>query len=668
MPAEIRMPVSTVRDIPEVDFDIGRNPVEKQDVGGKRHDFNREYQRQIDARNDRRIQDQAQERQRVNGRNEDVQADKARRLDADRREDRLQARRESGNRLPDRDVDRPRQPVRDDRNQPVERKRVDRTDETATRSPRKDTSDKADSRNASRATADRVTKSVEKTPHQTVVEQHAGSNNSKEPSPNLDKKGETGANEALVEINEGPNVTDILASVESQVKQTSVEDAVTEDEISSYVLQQLTDSVVPTEKEQVVASVTSQVTPQVAPQEVQQDTHTEGAKTIAQWMQQTLGLKPAAEAESTAEVRVLGEQNAAKTTISKTDVSDPQVKTTVVQNNNKEANVLLADTSPENLDATSAEDVGREGEDPLLRLKSFTQSVLASQTTPLAQAIGSANRNQASTQTGSRSEPVSVNQATAGPGMSEDGLTLDGLKQMMQERKALLEGAISSAKAEGGDAMMSSADKLLALDKRLAGGMDALKQLRIPGADAKSSAVDDSLAGIKSSPFARTLENISSIKGDDLKPFSTSINTPLNKPGFVPEFNQRIMMMIGQKIQSAEIQLNPEELGKIDVTIKFNQDQQASIVFASQSAVTREALEQGANRLRESLEQNGIDLESVDIQENLANGRHDEGEDDAELAAGSGSERAGGQVSADVEDSEEAVVMLETDRLVDFYA
>jgi len=298
-------------------------------------------------------------------------------------------------------------------------------------------------------------------------------------------------------------------------------------------------------------------------------------------------------------------------------------------------------------------DAKRPAENPL------EKALPGSKILPLSQAIESINRSDR------LAEPTFLKQTD---------LSSDDVKQLMQERKVLLEGgrleggkldgAVSSK--AGGDVMTSQADKLLALDKRLSQGMEGLRQLRIPGQDTKKASVDDS---VKSSSFGRALEQMSSIKTEEVKPLSTSIATPLNKPGFIPEFNQRIMMMIGQKIQEAEIKLNPAELGSIDVSIKFNQDQQASIVFASQHSVTRDALEQGAQRLRDMLEQNGVDVDNVDIQENLTHDRHDKGNDDERGLAASAKDQDG--VSDDADDADEMggrVATIETDSLVDFYA
>ncbi len=51
----------------------------------------------------------------------------------------------------------------------------------------------------------------------------------------------------------------------------------------------------------------------------------------------------------------------------------------------------------------------------------------------------------------------------------------------------------------------------------------------------------------------------------------------------------RVMVMSSQNLKSAEIQLDPAELGRLEVRISVNQDQ-SQVTFASPHAGVREAL------------------------------------------------------------------------------
>ncbi|NHN39421.1 hypothetical protein G8764_19110 [Pseudomaricurvus alcaniphilus] len=75
---------------------------------------------------------------------------------------------------------------------------------------------------------------------------------------------------------------------------------------------------------------------------------------------------------------------------------------------------------------------------------------------------------------------------------------------------------------------------------------------------------------------------------------------------------ERVAIMATKRLSSAEIQLDPPELGQLQVRVTLNQDQ-ASVSFASQHAVVREALDQTAFRLREMFEAEGFNLLDVDV-------------------------------------------------------
>ncbi len=693
MPADIALPISVSTNAPDVDLGAGRSSVVNQSVGDERQAFNQEYQRQVDARNEQRSRQKNQESRQQDARQADIraderasqradrQADDARRTEQNRRDERIsQADRrnqqqESGKRLPDNGNDRVRQADRENnRAEDLASQKNSRQDSFQQDSARQDRSQQ---NSAQREGANAEIRQTQQAQSKQTESQLAQA-----------KQSGTQSKDQMLQQEQADNA--------QQGSKGEITPAVDEVVLSPYILQQLSDADVTSANE--VTGIVDSESESTIPM-----------STLAQWMEQTLGADGGVDdgADISADIRV--DQAAANSDyleVMESSVASASVDTNTGKeptpiSESKITSVLeseISSTSPEDmqgvalskandpamlsdaiikpegqaetvkvaeLNAAKAESAGalRSMDDVarLLDAKRSAENPLekalpGSKILPLSQAIESVNRSDR------LAEPTFLKQAD---------LSSDELKQMMQERKVLLEGgrleggrlegaAMSKAGAE--DVMTPQADKLLALDKRLSQGMEGLRQLRIPGQDVKKASVDE---GVKPSSFGRALEQMSSIKTEEAKPLSTSIATPLNKPGFIPEFNQRIMMMIGQKIQEAEIKLNPAELGSIDVSIKFNQDQQASIVFASQHSVTRDALEQGAQRLRDMLEQNGVDVDNVDIQENLTHDRHDKGnEDERGLAA-----NAKGQDSDDdTVGGDGLVATIETDSLVDFYA
>lgn len=90
------------------------------------------------------------------------------------------------------------------------------------------------------------------------------------------------------------------------------------------------------------------------------------------------------------------------------------------------------------------------------------------------------------------------------------------------------------------------------------------------------------------------------------------IQQPVGAPGWGGELSQKVVWMVGQQKQSAELQLNPPNLGPLEVRISLNQDQM-SATFVSHHAAVREAIEAALPRLREMLADNGIALGNVSV-------------------------------------------------------
>ncbi len=77
--------------------------------------------------------------------------------------------------------------------------------------------------------------------------------------------------------------------------------------------------------------------------------------------------------------------------------------------------------------------------------------------------------------------------------------------------------------------------------------------------------------------------------------------------------SQRIVTMITDDVQQARIQLDPPELGSLQVRLQIQNDQ-ATIHVQVQHGHVREALESNAFRLRDALASEGIELDSFDVE------------------------------------------------------
>ena len=74
----------------------------------------------------------------------------------------------------------------------------------------------------------------------------------------------------------------------------------------------------------------------------------------------------------------------------------------------------------------------------------------------------------------------------------------------------------------------------------------------------------------------------------------------------------RIVTMVAEGIQEARIQLDPPELGSMELKLQVHQDQ-TSVQVQVQNNQVRDVLEANAQRLRDALAQQGMTLSGFDV-------------------------------------------------------
>ncbi len=143
----------------------------------------------------------------------------------------------------------------------------------------------------------------------------------------------------------------------------------------------------------------------------------------------------------------------------------------------------------------------------------------------------------------------------------------------------------------------------------------------------------------------------------------------MQQAGWSEAVVDRVMWLSSQNLKSAEIQLDPAELGRMEVRIEMNKDQ-TQVTFLSPHAGVRDALEGQMVRLREMFSQQGMNLVDVNVSDqSLARGWQGGGEGQSSRNGFSGE-------TADAGDEELRLGVVEVsgnrtsgDRgLVDYYA
>jgi len=81
--------------------------------------------------------------------------------------------------------------------------------------------------------------------------------------------------------------------------------------------------------------------------------------------------------------------------------------------------------------------------------------------------------------------------------------------------------------------------------------------------------------------------------------------------------SQKVVFMSNMHQQSAELTLNPANLGPLQVTLQIA-DNHAHALFVSQHQEVRAAIEAALPKLRDAMEQNGIGLGSTSVSDGFA--------------------------------------------------
>ncbi len=137
----------------------------------------------------------------------------------------------------------------------------------------------------------------------------------------------------------------------------------------------------------------------------------------------------------------------------------------------------------------------------------------------------------------------------------------------------------------------------------------------------------------------------------------------VQQKGWDQAVGQRVVWMVRQNLQEAQIQLNPRSLGPVEVKVSVSQEQ-ASVQFTVQHAATREALEAALPRLREMLNEQGLNLAHSDVSQHSQ-----QQEADGEGAGGGGQGTLNADAAPDQPDEMHAtMVPTPQDNGVDYYA
>jgi flagellar hook-length control protein FliK len=162
---------------------------------------------------------------------------------------------------------------------------------------------------------------------------------------------------------------------------------------------------------------------------------------------------------------------------------------------------------------------------------------------------------------------------------------------------------------------ISAARTAAAASAKAAAADPAATALATGAADKSTSAAGDSLlSGTPSDGIAGAAQlSAGTAAATDAAPAPTvKVAAGVDTPEFGQGLADRVTWMVDNNLNGAKLQVNPPQLGPIEVRIAV-QGSHAQVWLTSHSAVTRDALESSSPKLREMLGAQGFGQVSVDI-------------------------------------------------------
>jgi flagellar hook-length control protein FliK len=145
--------------------------------------------------------------------------------------------------------------------------------------------------------------------------------------------------------------------------------------------------------------------------------------------------------------------------------------------------------------------------------------------------------------------------------------------------------------------------------------------------------IDDGLKDVKGAASDTRIDNFAS-RLQELTQATTAKsanavaapNQPLvmNQSGWTEGVVNRVMYLSSQNLKSADIQLTPAELGRLDIRVDMTPDQQAQVTFHSAHIGVREALESQQSRLKEMFAEQGMGQLDVNVSDQSRNPQNEQ--------------------------------------------
>ncbi|MEN5034184.1 flagellar hook-length control protein FliK [Pseudomonas sp. TWI929] len=191
---------------------------------------------------------------------------------------------------------------------------------------------------------------------------------------------------------------------------------------------------------------------------------------------------------------------------------------------------------------------------------------------------------------------------------------------------------------------------------------DGLKDTKSANSDTRLDDFANRLASLTQAATAKTANAVPANASPLHQPL------PMNQNAWAEGLVNRVMYLSSQNLKSADIQLEPAELGRLDIRVNVAADQPAQVTFISGHAGVRDALDSQVHRLRELFTQQGLAQPDVNVADQ-SRGQQQQGQAQGSQLSGVAARRAeqGGSEAVDAARPVEQQVVV-GDSAVDYYA
>ena len=125
------------------------------------------------------------------------------------------------------------------------------------------------------------------------------------------------------------------------------------------------------------------------------------------------------------------------------------------------------------------------------------------------------------------------------------------------------------------------------------------------------------------------------------------LSARVGTPAWDNQVGQKVIWMVGGEDQSATLELNPPDLGPVQVVLNVSNDM-ASVTFSSQQLEVRQALENALPRLREMMSESGIALGNASVNAGAEGRQGQDGQPSGRPGSGGGRGNGGDGSVAEV--------------------